>query len=163
MYKRKQNKSIWNWRKTNFLKIPSTLEGFINTNTTIENDSTGHKRYYFKGYIPLPNSDLKCDICGNKMNINRIYNIKLKHLSIGEIYSSICVERKQLQCSCCSATKKQNILFKDSNFLITKELKTHIIDLLATNKFNLKDIVYLTGINRNIDKERLQQNILLMV
>lgn len=147
--------------KTSFLKIPSTLEGFINIDTIIENESTEHKRYYFSGYIPLSNNDLKCDICGNKMNINGTYNIKLKHLPIGGIYSSICVERKQLQCSCCGATKAQEIPFKDNNYLITKELKTYIVDLLTTNKFTLKDVAYLTGVNRNIikdvDKERLQK------
>ncbi len=145
----------------NFLTIPSTLEGFVNTDTIVENNDSSHKRYCFNGYISLSENDLKCDVCNGKMNINGTYKIKIKHLPFGGTYSCVCIEKKQLQCTCCGATKTQDIPFKDDKHLVTKELKTYTEDLLATNNFTNKEVAYLTGLNRNIvkdiDKKRLQK------
>lgn len=143
----------------NFLHIPSNLERFVNTNTTIENDSSGNKTSCFNGYITLSTDDTICPICNHLMQCNNSYNITIKHLPFGSIYSQIKVERKQLICSYCGSTKMQEIPFKDDNHFITNELRTYIEDLLATNNFTNKEIAYISGVNRNIikeiDKERL--------
>ena len=144
--------------ENNFIKIPSSLIRFENTDTTTGNNNAGHITYFINGFVKLSNEELECD-CGGKMHIHDSYEIGLKHLPIGNIYSQVCINRKQLKCSKCGKTKMQNIPFQDASHFITKELRTYTEDLLATNNFTNKEVAYLTGLNRNlvkeIDKERL--------
>ena len=143
----------------NFLKIPSTLQEFVNTNTNIEYDSSGNKTYCLYGYVPLSSNDIICPICGHMMHINNTYKVNIKHLPFGDTYTQICVERKQLICTHCGSTKMQELPFKEDNHFITKPLKIYVKDLLASNHFTNKEISLVTGVNRNIvkeiDKERL--------
>lgn len=142
-----------------FLKIPSNLERFVNTDTTIVNDSSGNQIYSFNGYVLLSDDDLICPICNSKMSCNNSYNVNIKHFPIGGMHSRISIERKQLICCNCGATKTQDIPFKDPNHLVTKQLRNYTEELLSTGNFNNKEVAYLTGLNRNlvkdIDKERL--------
>lgn len=142
-----------------FLKIPSNLERFVNTDTTIVNDSSGKQIYSFNGYVLLSDNDLICPICNGKMSYNNSYNVNIKHIPIGDKYSRISIERKQLICCNCGSTKTQDIPFKDLNHLVTKPLRNYTEELLSTGNFNNKEVAYLTGLNRNlvkdIDKERL--------
>lgn len=143
----------------NFIKIPSSLERFINTDTIVQNDNNNHKTFLIKGYVELTEEDLICDCCNHKMHIHNSYETGLKHLPFGNTYSQICIIRKQLKCSNCSATKMQKIPFQDEGHFITKELRNYIEDLLSTSNFTNKEIAFLTGVNRNlvkeIDKKRL--------
>lgn len=143
----------------NFLKIPSNLERFINTKTTIEKNFSGCNTYVFYGEVLLSDNELICEHCGSKMHIHQAYSIIIKHLPFGSTYSSIKLERKQLKCSHCGCVKMQEIPFKDDNHMITKQLKTYTEDLLKTSNFTNKEVAYLTGLNRNtvkeIDKKRL--------
>ena len=143
----------------NFLFIPCSLKGFNNTNTILKTDSLGKQIYYFYGNITLSDEEIICDCCGCKMHINDKREVDLKHIPLGEAYSYICIDRVQLFCKHCKFTKYQEIPFKEENHFITNQAKNYTIDLLATNKFTLKDVAYLTGLNKNlvkeIDKERL--------
>lgn len=147
------------YKKGEFLKIPSSLENFINTSTTKGKNNSGQDCYFFNGYVELCKDDLVCDHCGEKMYVNSLNKIKIKHIPIGGIYSYVCIDKKQLQCSKCGATKMQKILFQAEKHYITKTLEIYTKDLLATNNFTNKEISYLTGIDRNavkdIDKNRL--------
>ncbi len=142
-----------------FLKIPCTLDRFINTETVIKNDSSGHECYIFKGKILISNEELTCACCGSKMHIQQKYTMTIKHLPFGPTSSCIQIDRIQLKCPNCGKFKLQEIPFKDDNHMVTKQLRIYIEDLLSTSNFTNKEVAYITGVNRNIvkeiDKERL--------
>lgn len=144
-----------------YLKLPSKYERFINTETVEIKDKNDRVIYNFRGYVELLEEECDCPCCHHEMKINDSYDITLKSLPYGDIYTILTVNRKQLICPWCGFTKMQDIPFKDKNHLITNALRIHIEDLLKINKFTNKDIAYLSGVNRNIvkdiDKERLQQ------
>lgn len=137
----------------NFLKIPNTLEGFINTNTTLGKDASGHDCYIFYGEVLLSDEDKICGCCGSKMYINQTNTITMKHLPIGGVRTLLKFGHIQLICSECRFIKMQTIPFKEDNHLITKQLKTYTENLLNTGNFTNKEVSFLTGINRNIVKE----------
>ena len=138
----------------NYLKIPCYLERFTNTSTIIKDDIL-----YFKGIVTLTDNDLLCDFCDSSMHIHSYKDITIKHIPIGGTYSCIYISAVQLLCPKCGKTKMQKIPFKDEGHFITNAVKTYTQDLLATNNFTLKEVAYLTGLNKNlvkeIDKERL--------
>ena len=143
----------------NFLMIPSYLERFVNVKTNIVKNDYGNDCYIFYGYVILNNEDLKCNCCGSKMHIHTSTKVRIKHCPIGQFGTYICIDKKQLKCSHCGATKMQTIPFQAKKHNITIQLETYITDLLSRNKFTNKDIAFLSGVNRNvvkdIDKERL--------
>lgn len=136
-----------------YLKIPSSLEKFNNTNTIVTINKKGNRIYSFEGEILLDNDELICNNCNCMMHINDKYDITLKHIPIGGTYTNIVINIKQLFCPKCKTTKMQRIPFKSQKHLITNQVKNYIIDLLNTGNFTNKDIAYLTGVNRNIVKE----------
>lgn len=142
----------------NYLVIPSTLERFVNTKTKIERQGN-RDIYCFYGLIELSESELICSCCGNKMHKNKSYDVIVKHIPIGGIYSVLRIKRYQLKCCSCNATKMQEIPFLYNNHFITNHVKNFINDLLYANDITIKKISSLTGVNRNlikeIDKERL--------
>ena len=141
-----------------YLVIPSTLERFVNTKTKIERQGD-RDIYCFYGLIELSESELICSCCGNKMHKNKSYDVIVKHIPIGGIYSVLRIKRYQLKCCSCNATKMQEIPFLYDNHFITNHVKNFINDLLSANDITIKKISSLTGVNRNlikeIDKERL--------
>ncbi len=146
---------------SNFLMIPNTLNGFVNTNTTTKKDFSGHDLIIFYGEVLLSDNDITCDCCGSKMYIHQSYPITIKHLPLGSDYTCIKISRKQMKCSACGKVKKQEISFKDNNHMITKQLRTMIEDYLSKGTFTNKEISFLTGVNKNvvkeIDKKRLME------
>jgi transposase len=148
----RENKQLENEEK--YIKIPNTLERFVNTYTEIKNN-----KYLIYGYVKLSEDDLTCNCCHNKMHININREETLKHVSIGLMYSNIIIDMKQLVCSNCGFTKMQSIPFKDENHFITIEAKENIKKMLNRGNITLKNIASLSGVNRNvvkdIDKERL--------
>ena len=147
----------------NFIKIPAHLERFVNTVTIEGKNNSGHDCYFINGYVELSDDELICDKCGCKMHINDHYEVKLKHIPIGNIYSYVCIDKRQLIClnPDCKETKMQIIPFQDGKRYITNAVKTYTEDLLSTNNFNNKEVSYITGLNRNlvkaIDKVRLEK------
>ncbi len=138
---------------SNFLVIPNTLNGFVNTNTTIEKDSFGYDTIVFYGEVLLSDNDITCDCCSSKMHIHQSYPITIKHLPFGPNHSFIKISRKQMKCSACGKLKMQEIPFKDTNHMITKQLRTMIEDYLSKGTFTNKEISFLTGVNKNVVKE----------
>ena len=113
------------YEQMQYLKIPSTLESFVNTETIIDN-KYGKEYYVFKGYLLLNNDEEICDKCHCMMHINDKYDITLKHIPIGGTYTSIVINIKQLFCPKCKVTKMQRIPIKVDKHLITNQLKTYI-------------------------------------
>lgn len=142
-----------------FIKIPSNLINFVNTDTKIIKDSQGNDIYSIEGYLELSPSDVICSCCQHLTQVNNQYEITLKHLPFGGKHTQILINRKQMICPQCGATKMQIIPFKDEKHFITKELRKYAERLLETNNFTNKEVAYITGLNRNvvkeIDKERL--------
>lgn len=146
------NQSI-SQKDTSFLMIPNSLERFLNKKTSIEKDNSGRDVYVFYGEVLLSDDDLTCEDCGSKMHVHNTFTIILKHVPIGGMYSIVKIERKQLKCSKCSKLKMQEILFKDDNHMITKQLHTMAEDLLSKTTATNKMVSCFTGINKNIVKE----------
>ena len=53
-----------------FLSIPSRLEGFNNSDTTVSRSVSGHEVFYFNGELERAESDRICPVCGGRMHIN---------------------------------------------------------------------------------------------
>ena len=144
-----------------YLRIPSILPGFIYDDETTEHTSeSGREVYWFEGKLRMPEEELVCK-CGCRMHRNQKSNVHLRHIPIGEAFADLCVERYQLRCPKCNATKSQNIKFKAPGHRITNALYNYVRDLLADGLTN-KMVSMLTGLGQNtvkdIDKERLREH-----
>ena len=59
----------------NGITIPSGLEGFINTNTTIANTVTDRSIYLIDGMLQEREEDRICPRCGRRMHRSDTYDI----------------------------------------------------------------------------------------
>ncbi len=164
-----ENKTIEDYSSTSSLKsisddflfIPSSLQGFTNTNTKCERINETRNLYKFNGILTINDSDYICNKCGHKMHINNSHPITLKHLCFGGNLTCVCFNHTQFYCENCHSTNMQNISFKADNHRITNELYNYVRDLLATGHYTNKEVAEITGLNRNvvkdIDRERLEE------
>ena len=147
-------------QSTDFLRLPSCLYGFNNTDTLIETARSGRTIYCHKGVLHLPEEERTCT-CGCKMHINTSPDISLQHLCIGGNLSCVVFPHHQLRCPKCGATKSQHISFKADGHRITEELLQYTRDLLARGTYTNKQVSEITGLGKNtvkaIDKKRLQE------
>lgn len=146
---------------TNFLKIPSFLEGFHNTETTHELTNSNRDVYCFHGTLDISESDRICNCCGQKTHIHNSSEATLRHLCFGGTLTHVNFKKYQFACSKCKHTQMQNIYFKAHNHRITIELFHYARDLLAHNTYTLKQVAEITGLGKNtikdIDLERLKE------
>ena len=77
----------------NTITIPSGLEGFINTNTTIANTVTDRSIYLIDGKLQEREEDRICPRCGRRMHIHDTYGISLGHIPIGTTFSAVRFEK----------------------------------------------------------------------
>lgn len=134
------------------LIIPSSLIGFHNTNTIVEKKDNHEDVYHFVGtmnYLDVP----CCEKCNSLMHVNKHKEIVLKHIPIGMNKSCVHTPTIQYRCSQCGHTSMATIPFKASNHLITKHVENYIIDLLERGTYTLKEVAYLSGVNKNIVKD----------
>ena len=147
-------------RSTEFLSIPSTLYGFINTETTVETAESGRTVYCFTGRMEITEDELTCD-CGCRMHINNHPDIYIRHLPFGGGLSTVRFPHNQFRCPSCGATKSQHISFKAPRHRITDALYQFTCDLLEKGTYTNKQVAELTGLGKNtvkaIDKKRLQE------
>ena len=145
---------------TDFLKIPSLLFGFHNTDTSDEKTVSGRIAYCHHGFIDIPDDERICK-CGCKMHINSSPDIILRHLPIGGNLSCLKFPHNQFRCPKCGATKQQYISFKAPGHRITDALYEYTRDLLAIGTYTNKQVAEITGLGKNvvkeIDKKRLQE------
>ena len=145
---------------TAYLKIPSLLFGFHNTDTSDEKTVSGRIAYCHHGFIDIPDDERICK-CGCKMHINNSPYIILRHLPIGGNLSCLKFPHNQFRCPKCNATKQQFISFKAPGHRITDALYEYTRDLLAIGTYTNKQVAEITGLGKNvvkeIDKKRLQE------
>lgn len=145
-----------------FLKIPSELYGFHNTNTEIKTTQSNRTVYCFQGEMDIPEEELVCPECGAKMHIHAHPQIRLRHLNFGGNLSCVELKHHRFKCPKCGKTKSQYLSFKAEGFRITRQLYQFTRDLLALGTFTNKEIAEITGLGQNtvkqIDKIRLQEN-----
>lgn len=141
--------------------LPSLLNGFNNTETTIETTKSERTAFCFRGTLDLCESDRYCVHCGHKMHVNNNRDITLRHLCFGSTLSCLKFNRTQLFCPECGVTKMQAIPFKADGHFITRELYQYTRDLLAHGTYTLKQVAEITGLGKNtvknIDLQRLKK------
>lgn len=76
-----------------FLSIPSFLEGFHNTNTTMATAYSKREVFCFNGILDITEFDTTCPKCGAKMHINAHQDVTLRHLCFGSSLSCVCFDR----------------------------------------------------------------------
>ncbi len=145
---------------SNFLMIPSSLNGFTNTETVTGITKSGRTVFDIRGSLEITDSDRTCPKCGSYMHINTSKNTILRHLCIGGNLSCISFSHHQLYCSHCGFSHMQSIPFKANNHRITQELYQYTMDLLARGNYTLKQVAEITGLGKNtvkdIDLKRLK-------
>lgn len=138
---------------TNYLKIPSNLESFNNTETITGISHSGRHVFCFKGNITINDEGRQCPECGGIMHINGYTKTTLRHLCFGSSLTCLSFLNPQFYCPNCGTTKMNTILFKADNHRITKELLTYTEELLATGKYTNKQVAEITGLGKNTVKE----------
>lgn len=143
-----------------FLKIPSVLKGFVNTDTVKESSVSKRSIYNFKGYLQERKLPVFCPHCGSKMHVHGAYETVLRHLPFGSTLSCVSFPKKRFKCPCCAHTEFQDVPFKASNHNITKELLDFVRDLLSFGLTN-KEVAEISGLGKNtvksIDIARLRE------
>lgn len=143
-----------------FLMIPSNLDGFNNSDTSVETSKSGRTVYCFNGTLDDDMNRL-CSCCGSKMHVNNHISVTLRHLCFGSNLTALRFTKIQLRCPECGATVLQEVPFKAERHRITKELFNYTTDLLALGKYTNRQVAYITGLDENtiksIDKQRLKE------
>lgn len=60
---------MFSTERCKFLMVPSFLDGFNNSCTTVESSKSGREVFYFNGTLD-DNVDRNCPVCGGKMHVN---------------------------------------------------------------------------------------------
>ena len=145
--------------KEQYLKIPSTLSGFCNTESEVCTAYSGRSVYLLSGTIVEKDSDRVCPQCGGQLHINGHSVQTLRHLPMGSHLMAISFPHNQFFCPKCGHTHMQSVPFKAEHHRITKELEQYASELLATGYFTNKEVGFITGLGQNtvkaIDKRRL--------
>ncbi len=102
-----------------------------------------------------------CPVCGCQLVGNGIITNELRHIPIGDVYTTLDVSRRRLRCPnpSCDYHYDCPIDFKAPDHFITTQLLCFTQDLLAMH-MPLKTVARLTGLNKNtvkeIDMERMK-------
>ena len=157
----KANEQLFFSSSTYFLILPSFLNGFNNTETSMETTKSQRDIFCFHGTLKLYEPDCICVHCGHKMHVNNHRDLTLRHLCFGNTLSCVKFCRTQFFCPECSSTNMQRIPFKADGHFITNELYQYTRDLLAHGTYTLKQVAEITGLGKNtvkdIDFKRLQE------
>ena len=84
-------------QSTEFLRIPSFLYGFSNTNTSIKTSKSERNVFCFEGTLDASEENTRCS-CGAKMHVNNHPKITLRHLPFGSTLSCVSFSRNQYVC-----------------------------------------------------------------
>ena len=138
--------------RNSFLCIPSLLEGFNNSDTTLHRSLSGREVFCFNGTLELQEEDRICPVCGERMHINLHRDLTLRHLCFGKSLTAVSFDRVQLVCKC-GHSHMQAVPFKAPGHQITVELYQYTRDLLALGTYTLKQVAEITGLGKNTVKE----------
>lgn len=151
---------LFSQERCTFLMIPSTLDRFNNSDTTVELSKSGRTVYCFNGTLD-DDMDRTCSHCGSRMHVNNHLKCELRHLSFGNTLTVVRFRKLQLRCPECGATILQDVPFKAERHRITKDLYNYARDLLALGNYTNRQVGQITGLDENtvkaIDKRRLQE------
>ncbi|MFH5835224.1 ISL3 family transposase [Proteiniclasticum sp. C24MP] len=143
-----------------YLRFPSFLSGFTNTDSILHDSSSGRGVFRLRGVLEVNDSDRICQECGGVMHIHNTFSCNLWHLNFGQNYSFLEFEKKQFLCPACKTTKIQQVPFQAQGHRITAELLQYTRDLLAAGSYTLKQVAEITGLGKNtvktIDLKRLK-------
>ena len=134
------------------MSIPSRLDGFSNSDTSIQRSLSGREVLCFNGTLDLTEADRVCSLCGSRMHINGHLNPTLRHLCFGGSLTAISFDRVQLVCRC-GHSHMQSVPFKAEGHQISVELYQYARDLLALGTYTLKQVAEITGLGRNTVKD----------
>lgn len=144
-----------------FLMIPSGLNGFHNTDTDVAKAVSGRKVVVFNGELVRQEDETVCPNCRRKMHVNNSFKTELRHLPFGSSLTRLKFPRIQYRCLDCGQTKVVGIPFKAEHHRITAALEQYTKDLLAAGKYTLKQVAEITGLGKNtvkdIDAARLKE------
>lgn len=136
-----------------YLMIPSMLESFNNTSTTIETTKSQREIFRFNGTLDLNEADKICSECGSVMHINNHRDLTLRHLCFGGNLSCVNFDRIQYYCSHCHCSSMQTVPFKAEHHFMTVELEQYTNDLLTYGTYTLKQVAGITGLGKNVVKD----------
>lgn len=137
--------------QNNLIFLPSGLKNFINQKTSVEKTVSGKEMYMLEGKLQKTETDCICPVCGSRMHMHGSYQTTLRHISFGSKLSCVRFQKTRYYCVQCGHTKMQNIPFKAKGHNVTSELLQYVKDLLAYG-FTLKEVVEITGVNKNVVK-----------
>lgn len=103
-----------------FLSIPSRLEGFNNSDTTVSRSVSGHEVFYFNGELERAEPDRICPVCGGRMHINGHRELVLRHLCFDSNLSAVRFDRVQLVRRVKNLYQQENV--GDKTFLLSAEI-----------------------------------------
>lgn len=143
----------------NTITIPSFLEGFQNTSTTVGRTVDDRNIYLIDGVLSAVGPCL-CQKCGGRMHSHDVYDVSLRHIPFGGSLSAVRFQKRRYECPSCGAKAIQKVPFQAGGHRITSQLKVYCRDLLSLGLTN-KMVSRFTGLGKNtvkaIDKERLQE------
>lgn len=143
-----------------YLMLPSGLNGFTNTATQTGTSLSMRQVYCFTGKLKEDSYSYICPMCGNKMHIHGNYPTTLRHLPFGSTLSCVSFNKHRYKCTACGHTDMQPVPFKSENHNITKQLLNYVKDLLSNGLTN-KLVAELSGLGENtvkaIDLQRLKE------
>ena len=106
--------------KYSFLSIPSRLEGFNNSDTTVSRSVSDREVFCFNGELELAESDRICPVCGGRMHINGHRELVLRHLCFDSNLSAVRFDRVQLVRRVKNLYQQENV--GDKTFLLSAEI-----------------------------------------
>ena len=146
-----------------FLRIPSHLDGFVQTGDPAESVRTEEfgtsarrcrkpmKVLTVPGRLAAKD-DPSCPCCGKAMEGNGQAPITLWHLPLGMERARIEVMRQRWACRECGTSSIEDVPFRAPGHRITRPLLAFVQDLLALGQ-TLKAVSLVTGLHRNVVKE----------
>ncbi len=102
----------------NTITIPSSLEGFINTETNIGTTISNKEIYLIDGKMEDKEVPT-CYKCGSKMHIHGTADVNLTHVPIGSTFSAVRFEKKRYKCPVCGRTEMDYVMFQADGHRIT--------------------------------------------
>jgi len=106
-------------RETHYLRIPSTLDTFTNTETELHTSYSGRDIVLLKGELDILPEDRVCPKCGEKLHVNDGAEQTLHHLPVGASLMVVSFRRRQMFCPQCGHTHMQAVPFKAEHHRIT--------------------------------------------
>lgn len=140
------------------ITIPSSLEGFINTETSVGTTISNRKIYLIDGKLEEKEAPI-CHECGSKMHVHGTVDVNLSHIPIAAVFTAVRFEKKRYRCPVCGRTEMEYVMFQADGHRITNPLLDYTTGLLEMG-LTLKTVANVTGLGKNtvkdIDKKRLE-------